>query len=207
LSDRIVLTIESAIAGGSISICKNDIEIGCWIGDQNVSRAEELLPNIDLLLRSRSISLDAIERIIVSLGPGSFTGIKIGLSTVLGLRTALGITCVGINALSALALISTGRLVTAAVPVGRGMICVQAFNENVAAGKPKLINEVELERIYADGGSRLLLHGSLFDADRFPDAANAGWNIASHLCSAVDSPFVTTDLRPMFVERNLITAK
>jgi len=207
LSDRIVLGIESAIAGGSISICKNDIEIGSWIGDQNVSRAEELLPNIDLLLRSRSISLDGIGRIIVSLGPGSFTGIKIGLSTVLGLRAALGITCVGISALSALALISKDRLVTAAVPVGRGTVCVQTFNDSEAIGKPKLINEVELEQICAADGSRLLLHGSLFDPNRFPGAVNAGWNIASHLCSAVDSPAVTTDLRPMFVERNLITAK
>jgi tRNA threonylcarbamoyladenosine biosynthesis protein TsaB len=207
LSDRIVLGIESAIAGGSISIRKNDAEVGSWIGDQSVSRAEELLPNIDLLLRSRSISLDAIERIIVSLGPGSFTGIKIGLATVLGLRAALGITCVGINALSSLALISTGRLITAAVPIGRGTVCVQAFSEKEAIGKPRLINAVELEQIYAGDGSQLVMHGSLFDADRFPGAMNAGWNIASHLCSAVDSPSVTTDLRPMFVERNLFTAK
>ena len=207
MSDRIVLGIESAIAGGSISICKNDIEVGSWIGDQNVSRAEDLLPNIDRLLRSRSIALGAIGRIIVSLGPGSFTGMKIGLSTVLGLRAASGITCVGINALSALALISKDRLVTAAVPVGRGTVCVQTFNDSETIGKPKLINEVELEQIYTDGDSQLVLHGSLFDADRFPGAVNAGWNIASHLCSAVDSPSVTTDLRPMFVERNLITKK
>ena len=207
MSDRIVLGIESAIAGGSISICKNNIEVGCWIGDQNVSRAEDLLPNIDRLLRSRAISLDSIERIIVSLGPGSFTGIKIGLSTILGLRAALGITCVGIDSLSTLALVSKDRLVIAAVPVGRGTVCVQAFSENETVGKPRLINEVELEQTHTDGGSQLVLHGSLFDADRFPGAVNAGWNMALHLCSAVDSPAVTSDLRPMFVERNLMTAK
>jgi Inactive homolog of metal-dependent proteases, putative molecular chaperone len=136
-----------------------------------------------------------------------FHGIKIGLSTVLGLRAALGITCVGINALFALALMSKDRLVTAAVPVGRGTVCVQTFNETEAIGKPKLINEVELEQTCADDDSQLVLHGSLFDADRFPGAVNAGWNLALHLCSAVDSPAVTSDLRPMFVERNLITAK
>jgi tRNA threonylcarbamoyl adenosine modification protein YeaZ len=207
LTDRIVLGIESAIAGGSISISKNDIEIGSWVGKESVSRAEELLPNIDRLLHEESIGLNSIDVIIVSLGPGSFTGIKIGLSTVLGLRAAMGMTCVGIEALSALALISKDRPVTVAVPVGRGSICIQEFCENDAVSTPKLVSEGELERITFDSSSELVLHGSLFDADRFPQAIKAGWNVASHLCAAVDSPTVTSDLRPMFVERNLINAK
>jgi tRNA threonylcarbamoyl adenosine modification protein YeaZ len=208
LTDRIILGIESAIAGGSISISKNDVEIGSWVGEATVSRAEELLPNINRLLYEASVSLGAVDVIIVSLGPGSFTGIKVGLSTVLGLRAALGTTtCVGINALSALAVISKNRSVTAAVPVGRGTICIQEFCENKPISKPKLIDEAELKRISFDPGSQLVLHGSLFDAERFPGAIDAGWNIASHLCAAVDSPAVTTKLRPMFVERNLITAK
>jgi tRNA threonylcarbamoyl adenosine modification protein YeaZ len=207
LTDRIILGIESAIAGGSISLWKNDIEIGSWIGKECVSRAEELLPNIDRLLNEVSIGVDTIDRIVVSLGPGSFTGIKVGLSTVLGLRASLGIKCVGISALSALAIISKTHSVTAAVPVGRGTICIQEFRENDAVSTPKLINETEWEQISFDGGSELVLHGSLFDADRFSSAIDAGWNVASHLCAAVDSPAVTTDLRPMFVERNLIAAK
>ena len=182
MTDRIVLGIESAIAGGSISISKNDIEIGSWVGEESVSRAEELLPNIDRLLQQLSISLDAVDAIIVSLGPGSFTGIKVGLSTVLGLRAALGMTCVGISALSALAMISKDRSVTVAVPVGRGTICIQEFCENEAISKPKLIDEAELDRISVDAGSQLVLHGSLFDAGRFSGAIDAGWNIASHLC-------------------------
>ena len=105
MSDRIVLGIESAIAGGSACISNNDGEIDSWIGVGSVSRAEELLPNIDRLLRANSIGLKEIDRIIVSIGPGSFTGIKIGISTVLGLRAATGITCLGISTLKALSLI------------------------------------------------------------------------------------------------------
>jgi len=201
LSDRLILGIESAIAGGSICISNNDGEIDSWVGEETVSRAENLLPNIDRLMRANSISLEVIDRIVVSIGPGSFTGIKIGISTVLGLRSALGVFCLGISTLEALPL-SVGNVnAIAAVPVGRGTICIQSFHNGEADAEPSLIDESELDRISSETDAKLVLHGSLFDRERFPNAIDAGWNIASHLCTAAWSKFASDDLRPLFVER------
>jgi tRNA threonylcarbamoyl adenosine modification protein YeaZ len=201
VTNRIVLGIESAIAGGSICITNNGREVDSWIGDQSISKAEELLPNIDRLLRVNSIKLKEIDRIIVSSGPGSFTGIKVGISTVLGLRAALGTTCVSISTLHALSSSILDDDLIAAVPVGRGTICFQSFAKGQPTSEPKLVDQAELIRISSDSRSKLILHGSLFDRERFPNAIDAGWNMALHLCSTVDSQFVSDDLSPLFVER------
>lgn len=201
MSGQIILGIESAIAGGSISIRSNDIEVGSWFGDESISRAEELLPNIDRLLRQNQIGLNDIDRIIVSIGPGSFTGIKVGLSTVFGFRAALGTRCLGISSLAALSLLGNGENIATAVPTGRGIICLQIFRDGTEAGPPSLINDAEFDEAYLKTSLSFVLHGSLYDPARFPNAVDGGWNIASHLCTAADSRFATDELRPLFVER------
>jgi tRNA threonylcarbamoyl adenosine modification protein YeaZ len=199
LSEQIVLGVESAIAGGSICLTVGGREVGSWVGDQNVSKAEELLPNIDRLLQSSDLTIKDLDRIIVSNGPGSFTGIKVGLSTVLGLRAALGVACAGISILQAIAINSANDEVSIALPVGRGAVCIQSFNRDREVSIPKLIFENELAETISLDDRCLIVHASLINL--FPNAIDAGWNMASHLCAAVDSEFVFTELRPLFVER------
>ena len=66
---NIVLAIESAICGGSISLIKDNIEIANWVGSSGVSKAEDLLANIDQILIENSISRYDIGLIAVSAGP------------------------------------------------------------------------------------------------------------------------------------------
>ena len=74
-----ILAIESAIAGGSLSLIRGDVELGNWIGRADVSRAEEILVNIDAMLTACGVSKHDLDLIAVSAGPGSFTGIRIGM--------------------------------------------------------------------------------------------------------------------------------
>ena len=199
MSDEIVLGIESAIAGGSICLAAGGREVGSWVGDQSVSKAEELLPNIDRLLRENDLTVDKIDSIIVSTGPGSFTGIKVGISTVLGLRAALGVTCVGLNLLRALSLQKPGDEIMALVPVGRGTLCIQSFKASREISPPELLYDNDVTDEIFPTSQALVVHALLHN--RFPNAIDAGWNMASYLCAAADSDFVSTDLRPLFVER------
>lgn len=66
--------------------------------------SQRLLPLVDWLLGRAGIELRALRGMAVSLGPGSFTGLRVGLSTAKGLAYALGIPLVGIPTLEALAL-------------------------------------------------------------------------------------------------------
>lgn len=68
-----------------------------------LTHSATLMPMIRDALESAGIKLAEIDRIAVVAGPGSFTGVRIGVSTVRGLAAASGVPCVPVNALEALA--------------------------------------------------------------------------------------------------------
>src|SRR5260221_10920667 len=122
-----MVPVESAIRGGSISVISDGGEVAGWIGSDSVSKAEDLLPNIDRLLASNELAVSEINILAVSAGPGSFTGIRIGIATALGLSRSLDIELRTISVLKAMAFCSAVREdFVAAVPVGRNAVCVQS---------------------------------------------------------------------------------
>lgn len=65
--------------------------------------AERLAPLVDELMRVAGARFADVERIAVTVGPGSFTGVRVGLSFARGLALALGVPCVGVSTLETLA--------------------------------------------------------------------------------------------------------
>jgi tRNA threonylcarbamoyladenosine biosynthesis protein TsaB len=70
---------------------------------ERVSRAVTLLEDLDALLRRAGARVADIEALAVGIGPGSFTGIRIGLATARGLAFALDVPVAGVSTLEALA--------------------------------------------------------------------------------------------------------
>jgi tRNA threonylcarbamoyladenosine biosynthesis protein TsaB len=100
------------------------------------SRALTLLEDVDALLRQAGASVSALDRLAVGLGPGSFTGVRIGLATARGLALALDVPAAGVSTLDALAAGAPG-----AVPV------VDARRREVFAlvdGEPRVVAPHEL---------------------------------------------------------------
>ena len=129
----IILAIESAIRGGSIALFQNNENVDTWLGEGGVSRAEDLLWNIDRMLKNHGIAKTSLTQIVVSIGPGSFTGIRIGLATAMGLANALNIDLAKYSILYAMAASqANNESLTTAVPVGRGVVCVQTFRKDVS---------------------------------------------------------------------------
>jgi tRNA threonylcarbamoyladenosine biosynthesis protein TsaB len=94
-----------------------DVATSALVGDGEVlgertSRAVTLLEDVDALLRQAGTHTRDLEALAVGIGPGSFTGVRIGLSTARGLALALDIPVAGISTLAALAAGAPG-----AVPV------------------------------------------------------------------------------------------
>jgi tRNA threonylcarbamoyladenosine biosynthesis protein TsaB len=134
MSREIILAIETGISHGSLSILMDGSEIDFWIGKRKIPCSEDLLSNINHLFSKNKINRFETKRIAVSTGPGSFTGVRVGIATALGLSRALRCECLGISALEAFALISPspGKVITA-FGIDESEICWQAFN----AGKSK----------------------------------------------------------------------
>src|SRR4051794_41337741 len=79
---------------------------------ERTSRAVTLLEDVDALLRQAGARTRDVEALAVGIGPGSFTGVRIGLSTARGLALALDLPVAGVSTLAALAAGAPG-----AVPV------------------------------------------------------------------------------------------
>src|SRR3954462_5511104 len=77
---------------------------------ERTSRAVTLLEDVDALLRQAGTQTRDIEARAVGIGPGSFTGVRIGLSTARGLALALGVPWAGVSTLDALAAGAPGAL-------------------------------------------------------------------------------------------------
>ena len=99
-----ILNIETATKNCSVSLAKNGETILCKeIAEQGYSHAEKLHVFIEEILKETGISVNDLNGIAVSKGPGSYTGLRIGVSSAKGLCYALGIPLISVDTLQVLA--------------------------------------------------------------------------------------------------------
>ncbi len=72
--------------------------------NSGLPHSQRLFPLLDELLKSQTLTIHEIDLLAVNIGPGSFTGLRVGLAAVKGLAATLGRPAMGVNALDALAL-------------------------------------------------------------------------------------------------------
>src|SRR5206468_11692582 len=111
------------------------------------SRNEQLLPAIDWLLTEAAIERTSIDLFAVTRGPGSFTGVRIGLATMQGLALALGKPVCAMSTHEAIAP-DRGRWVIVD-DAGRGELYVSIFENGEGVVPPRLAraDEVQGERL------------------------------------------------------------
>ncbi|MFY0482634.1 tRNA (adenosine(37)-N6)-threonylcarbamoyltransferase complex dimerization subunit type 1 TsaB [Flavobacterium sp. PLA-1-15] len=99
-----ILNIETATKNCSVSIAENGVTLLCKeIAEQGYSHAEKLHVFIEEIIKEASISLSDLSAIAVSQGPGSYTGLRIGVSAAKGLCFALDIPLIAVDTLESLA--------------------------------------------------------------------------------------------------------
>jgi tRNA threonylcarbamoyladenosine biosynthesis protein TsaB len=98
-----VLGIDTSTTSGSIGLIHDERVISEYILNLSVTHSERLLDAIDLVLRKAHHALGDLDGFAISLGPGSFTGVRIGVSTVKGLAYAVQKPVVGVSTLDVLA--------------------------------------------------------------------------------------------------------
>jgi len=98
-----LLSINTSTKQYSIAVMKDEIVSGECILPSSPNHFSNLMPSIDDLLVKVGLVVQNIEGLIIALGPGSFTGIRIGLSVAKGFSECLNIPIIGIHTLVAMA--------------------------------------------------------------------------------------------------------
>jgi tRNA threonylcarbamoyladenosine biosynthesis protein TsaB len=128
-SEPLILAIETATLAGSIALVRNDDVIASFNGDPGISHSNTLLADLHRLLSETSTELAQIDLFAVAAGPGSFTGLRIGIATVKALAATLDRPCAAIPTLHAVALSGgPSERTVALLPAGRGEVFAQLFS-------------------------------------------------------------------------------
>ena len=150
-----------AIDAGSprVSVAVGDAErMLAEAGEERERSSAALLALVDAILRAAGLRPGDLAGVVALRGPGSFTGLRVGLATALGLHQALGLPAMGLPTLEILAGLGPGdgSTVVAAVDALRGDWFAQAFRSAeppAPLGEPRLLPAAGLRELAGSGGS------------------------------------------------------
>jgi len=216
-----LLAIDTSTQIASVALYHNGMlqDESTWWSQQN--HTAELMPAIINLLGRQGLTPSQLEGIAVALGPGSFNGIRVGVSTAKGLAYALGLPLVGVSTLEILAYAhSLMRIpIRPILPAGRGQIntalfrnfrhrwcrleedrittwdeiCIQTVRRTVFCGE---IGQAEAERLRQDLGRLAVILPPAANWRRAGYLAELAWQrLQAGLC---DDPIT---LQPIYLRR------
>jgi tRNA threonylcarbamoyl adenosine modification protein YeaZ len=153
-----LLAIDTSLP--AVSVCVYDGEtqqaLACETLPMQKGHAEALMPMIERVAARVSGGFASLDRVAVTVGPGSFTGIRIGVAAARGIALACGIEAVGVSTLAALAtpllFVEGERIVAAAIDALHGNVFLSAYNSSGRVlTSPRLISLSDACRLLAAG--------------------------------------------------------
>ncbi len=133
----LILALESSAKAASAALVKDGRLLAQASQCSGLTHSRTLLPMAEDMLKNAELSLDAVDLFAVAQGPGSFTGVRIGVSAVKGLAWALDKPCVGVSTLEAMSWhgLSAGGLICPVMDARRGQVYNALFE--IEAGRPR----------------------------------------------------------------------
>lgn len=148
-----ILNIETATKNCSVALAKDGKTIICKeIAEEGYSHAERLHVFVEEIIQEAKISFNDLSAIAVSQGPGSYTGLRIGVSAAKGLCYALDIPLISVDTLQVLALqVKSGKgLIIPMIDARRMEVYSAVFNSNfekIRAVEAEIITENSFENL------------------------------------------------------------
>ncbi|WP_312640517.1 tRNA (adenosine(37)-N6)-threonylcarbamoyltransferase complex dimerization subunit type 1 TsaB [Hydrogenoanaerobacterium sp.] len=104
-----ILAIDTSAQAASAAVCEDGRVLCESYVDVKLTHSETLLPMLDSMLHCAALTLNDMDYLAVSVGPGSFTGLRIGIAAVKGLAFPRNILCIAVSTLEGLAYNLTGQ--------------------------------------------------------------------------------------------------
>lgn len=172
-----VLVIDTALGACTAAVFDDDRPLAVRFEPMAKGHQERIGGLARDAMVQAGVDFDSLERIGVTTGPGSFTGLRVGLAFAQGLGAALDRPVVGISTLDALAAsVEAEGPVAALIDARRGQVYARLFRDGVPDGPPEALTLDEAARRIASLGdeARLVGAGAAVLIAAFPALANGG---------------------------------
>ncbi len=135
----IVLGLDTCLNACSVAVLDGE-RVLAWRSETMArGHQERLAPMAQAVMADAGLAFDRLERVGATVGPGSFTGLRVGVAFAKGLASALSRPAVGIGTLEALAAGASG-LVAAAIDARRDQIYLQIFEDGAPLMAPDVLS-------------------------------------------------------------------
>lgn len=165
-----ILAADTSLPLLSVALVRDDVLLGAVALEGKGSRNEKLLPAVDWLLTESGVDRREIELFAVTRGPGSFTGVRIGLATIQGMAMALGKPLCAMSTHEAIALgdevVHPKQRTLIYDDGGRGEWYLSVFDGDAESVAPRLATTTERDALVTDvalviAAADFLQHGNV----------------------------------------------
>lgn len=120
----LILSLESSAKPSSVAVCRDGELLGLYFQNSGLNHSHTLMKMAEALLQNLGVAPSELGLVAVSHGPGSFTGVRIGVSAAKGLAWGLGIPVCGVSTLEAMAYQATepGLILSPVMDARRGQV-------------------------------------------------------------------------------------
>jgi tRNA threonylcarbamoyladenosine biosynthesis protein TsaB len=181
-----LLAIDSSSITASVALVRDSVLIAESFLNNGLTHSQTLAPMIDAALKTAGVSPGDVKQVVVTNGPGSFTGLRIGVATASGFANALGIPCAGVSSLMAAAYnaMDWEGTVCAAMDARRGQVYCAIFHMkhntlhrvsgDEALGREELLQKAPPPVLWAgDAAAQCVREGDRVAARPYPSGYGA----------------------------------
>jgi len=154
----VILALDTSDGQASVALCRDGLTMAEWSWDTAGNHSRHLHLAVQQMLALLSVSVRDVTALIVAKGPGSFSGLRVGVSFAKGLAMALDVPLAGISTLDAIAFQASAgsESVWATMPAGRSQVYTGRFEGQGVTwrrgGEYMMVSEEEMVAVSADGG-------------------------------------------------------
>lgn len=202
----LILSIDTSSADLSVALVNENGSLGLVEENMLRGQGEALIPYIQSMMQQAGLPMNAVEGVAVAVGPGSFTGVRVGLSTARGIGLALDIPVYGVTNLEAAAA-GLNEPVTVTLDTKRGDYYTQQFDKNgKAIGEPSIQSADDLKQqlpftAIGDGAMKL---AEEIGCDVAMKPQSSAISIAQIALSRLDNPLRA---EPLYLREADVTVK
>jgi len=136
-----ILALDTCLDACSVAVCDGPATRAAHSEAMVRGHQERLAPMAAEVMARAQWDFATLERIAVTVGPGSFTGLRVGLAFAKGLALALGVPCIGVGVMAALAeSVADNGFVAVCIDARRGQLYLQAFSDGRAIMAPDALD-------------------------------------------------------------------